>query len=50
MVSSGYSEDSLMAEYRSHGFCAVLPKPYNAKQLCDALQAVLQEDPEDKET
>ena len=44
MVSSGYSEDAVMAEFRRHGFCAVLPKPYNAKQLCDAVQAVLQED------
>jgi len=43
MVSSGYSEDAVMAEFRRHGFCAVLPKPYNAKQLCDAVQAVLQE-------
>jgi PAS domain S-box-containing protein len=48
MVSSGYSEDSLMSEFRNHGFCAVLPKPYNAKQLCEAVQAVLQEDPKDK--
>ncbi len=48
MVSSGYSEDSLMAEFRSHGFCAVLPKPYNAKQLCEAVQAALQADPEDE--
>jgi len=44
MVSSGYSEDAVMAEFRRHGFCAVLPKPYNAKQLCDAVQAVLQEE------
>jgi len=43
VVSSGYSEDALMAEFRRHGFCAVLPKPYNAKQLCDAVQSVLQE-------
>ena len=49
MVSSGYSEDSLMSEFRSHGFCAVIPKPYNARQLCDAVQAVLQEDPKEKE-
>ena len=43
MVSSGYSEDALMAEFRRHGFRAVLPKPYNAKQLCGAVQAVLSE-------
>jgi PAS domain S-box-containing protein len=44
MVSSGYSEDAVMAEFRRHGFCAVLPKPYNAQQLCAAVKAVLQED------
>jgi PAS domain S-box-containing protein len=44
IVSSGYSEDAVMAEFRRHGFCAVLPKPYNAQQLCDAVQTVLQAD------
>jgi PAS domain S-box-containing protein len=43
MVSSGYSEDAVMANFRRHGFCAVLPKPYNAQQLCDAVRAVLQD-------
>ena len=43
MVSSGYSEDAVMAEFKRYGFVAVLPKPYSAKQLCDAVQAVLQE-------
>lgn len=41
MVSSGYSEDSAMAEYRNHGFSGVLPKPYSATQLCDAVRAIL---------
>jgi len=41
MVSSGYSEDSVMADYRRHGFSAVLPKPYSAQQLCDAVQRMI---------
>jgi len=41
MVSSGYSEDSVMAEFGHHGFSAVLPKPYTAYQLCDAVRAML---------
>jgi CheY-like chemotaxis protein len=41
MVSSGYSEDSVMADYRRHGFSAVLPKPYTAQQLCDAVQGMM---------
>ena len=48
MVSSGYSDDAVMANFRRHGFCAVLPKPYNAQQLCDAVQAVLQDDQESR--
>jgi len=47
MVSSGYSEDALMAEFRRHGFRAVLPKPYNAKQLFEAVRTLLQEEPAD---
>jgi PAS domain S-box-containing protein len=43
MVSSGYSEDAVMAEYRRHGFCAVLPKPYTAQQLCEAVQGMISE-------
>jgi PAS domain S-box-containing protein len=41
MVSSGYSDDALMAEYRSHGFHAVLPKPYGAQQLRLAVTELL---------
>jgi PAS domain S-box-containing protein len=41
MVSSGYSDDSVMADYRRHGFSAVLPKPYTAKELCDAVQGMM---------
>jgi DNA-binding NarL/FixJ family response regulator len=41
LVSSGYSEDSVMADFRRHGFAGALPKPYNAQQLCDAVQATI---------
>ncbi len=30
VVSSGYSEDEVMATYRSHGFRAMVPKPTGA--------------------
>jgi PAS domain S-box-containing protein len=33
VVSSGYSRDPVLANYRAHGFCAVLPKPYTLEQL-----------------
>jgi CheY-like chemotaxis protein len=37
IVSSGYSEDAVMGEYRRYGFSDVLPKPFNASQLCAAV-------------
>ena len=37
IVSSGYSFDGIMAEYKVHGFSGVVPKPYNLKQLGDAV-------------
>ena len=33
VVSSGYSRDPVLANFREHGFCAVLPKPYSLEQL-----------------
>jgi CheY-like chemotaxis protein len=37
IVSSGYSGDPVMSDYRKFGFCAVVPKPYD----CKALAAVI---------
>ena len=37
IVSSGYSDDPVMANYREYGFAGVCPKPYSV----DALEAVL---------
>jgi len=33
IVSSGYSNDPVMAEYKKYGFCGVLPKPYEIKAV-----------------
>ena len=41
VVSSGYSKDSVVADYRSHGFFATLSKPYNITVLSDTLDALL---------
>lgn len=41
IVSSGYSGDSLMAEYRAFGFMGVLRKPYTMEELAGTLDDVL---------
>lgn len=41
IVSSGYSNDPIMADYAKYGFSGVIPKPYNAVQLGEAVKRVL---------
>lgn len=41
VVSSGYANDPIMANYRSHGFSAVVPKPYMVSDMSQALAALL---------
>ncbi len=45
IVSSGYSNDPIMADYASYGFCGVLPKPYNARQLSEAVHRAISPGP-----
>jgi two-component system cell cycle sensor histidine kinase/response regulator CckA len=41
IVSSGYSSDPVMANFRSHGFCGMLAKPYRISELSRTLREVL---------
>jgi len=41
IVSSGYSNDPIMADYKNHGFKGVIPKPYKIKTLREVLLTVL---------
>jgi PAS domain S-box-containing protein len=40
IVSSGYSRDPVLANYRAHGFSGILPKPYSLEQLQQTLRNV----------
>lgn len=41
IVSSGYSNDPIMADYNKFGFLGVITKPYNVKELSEALSRIL---------
>lgn len=43
IVSSGYSDDPILAHPADYGFCAVVPKPYEISTLSDTLRRVLQQ-------
>ncbi len=41
IVSSGYANDPVMAQYREHGFQGVVNKPFQMKELSDTIKQVM---------
>jgi PAS domain S-box-containing protein len=41
IVSSGYSNDPIMAHYEEYGFCGAMVKPYRINELMEALRRVV---------
>jgi DNA-binding NarL/FixJ family response regulator len=44
IVSSGYSSDDVMANYRTYGFRGMVPKPYSLEDFTRVLREVLDPD------
>ncbi|MEM7385544.1 MAG: ATP-binding protein, partial [Verrucomicrobiota bacterium] len=42
IVSSGYSDDPVMANHKQYGFTAVLPKPYEPRELAAMAREVIE--------
>jgi PAS domain S-box-containing protein len=42
IISSGYSNDPVMAHYREFGIAAIVPKPYNVNELVGTVQNVVE--------
>ena len=42
IVSSGYSHDPVLAQYRAHGFLGMVPKPYDLHELLKVVYTVMQ--------
>ncbi|HEY3378922.1 MAG TPA: response regulator [Armatimonadota bacterium] len=43
IVSSGYAADSIMVDYRRHGFSGVIAKPFRVQELREVIDSVLAE-------
>ncbi|MEW6109677.1 MAG: PAS domain S-box protein [Nitrospirota bacterium] len=43
IVSSGYSNDPVMSNFRDYGFKSFLAKPYKLEELCNVLTRVIEE-------
>lgn len=41
LVSSGYANDPVMANYKKYGFCGVVPKPFSVEDLNKVLSCIL---------
>ncbi|MHA2168412.1 MAG: response regulator [Candidatus Kariarchaeaceae archaeon] len=41
IVSSGYSTDPILANYRDYGFTAVLNKPYTISEVIDTINSII---------
>ena len=41
IVSSGYSDDPIMASFRDYGFSGVVSKPYTLKALSETVHSVI---------
>ncbi len=44
IVSSGYSNDPVMANYKDYGFMGVIPKPYQIKDLGEIVNEVIKKE------
>jgi len=42
IVSSGYSSDPVMTNFRQHGFAGIITKPYQVSELSEQVKNVLQ--------
>ena len=42
IISSGYSTDPVLHDFKKHGFAGVVAKPYKVEELCAVLDTVIQ--------
>ncbi len=45
VVSSGYSNDQILADFKRYGFCGIIPKPYRVEELIEVVSSVMENNP-----
>jgi FixJ family two-component response regulator len=45
IVTSGYSNDPIMTEFRKYGFQGVITKPYRIREMSEVIHRVLSREP-----
>ena len=43
IISSGYTNDPVMSDYKQHGFCGFVAKPYKFDELAEVLNMAFHE-------
>jgi CheY-like chemotaxis protein len=43
VISSGYSDDPVLYDFKKYGFMGVVAKPYKIDELCTVVDAVMRE-------
>jgi len=43
IITSGYSDEAIMSDYRRYGFCRIIAKPYGIEELSETLHKVIKE-------
>ncbi|HPG59496.1 MAG TPA: response regulator, partial [Candidatus Wallbacteria bacterium] len=43
IAASGFSNETIMSEYKRYGFCAMISKPYKIKELDEMIQKIIKE-------
>ncbi len=42
LVSSGYLDDPVLSDYKKYGFCGIVTKPFNIRELSETIHEIIE--------